>query len=104
MLLKLFDVEIGWGDGGATSTSETQLIKIINKFLEHYKLFVVGVLGVATLTMVLLGLYIFYNIGVGTTNFAQKNTNMKRFVIWAVAMALLGGLDLVVALLYNTFR
>ncbi len=105
MLLKVLnDVEIEWGEGGATSTSDDTLLSLMNNFLEHYKGLVVGVLGLATLTMVLLGLYLFFNLGAGSTNFASKNINMKRFVIWAICMALLGSLDLVVALVYNSLR
>lgn len=98
------DVTITWGDGGATSTSEATLITLINDFLKHYQVFVVGVLGLATISMILIGLYLFFNLGAGSTNFASKNTNMKRMIIWAICLALLGSLDLVVCLIYNSFR
>ena len=98
------DVTITWGDGGATSTSEATLTTLINDFLKHYQVFVVGVLGLATISMILIGLYLFFNLGAGSTNFANKNTNMKRRIIWAICLALLGSLDLVVCLIYNSFR
>ncbi len=98
------NVSITWGDNGATGTSDDMLIGMINTLLSRYKGLVVGVLGLATLTMILIGMYLFLNVGAGSTNFAQKNTNMKRMVIWAICMALLGSLDLVVCLVYNTFR
>ncbi len=103
-LLDLFDVTIGWGEGGATKTSDSTIISMINDLLSRYKGIVIGVLGLATLTMVLIGLYLFTNLAAGSTNFANKNTNMKRIATWAICMALLGSLDLVVCLLYNSFR
>lgn len=98
------DVVIEWGEGGAMSTSEETLKSLINSLLESYRGLIVGVMGLATLTMVLIGLYLFLHLGAGSTNFASKNVNMKRIAIWAVALALLGSLDLVVALIYNSFR
>lgn len=103
-LLTFFDVDIDWGEGGATKTSDSTLYSLINDLLEHYKGLVIGLLGIATLTMVLIGFYLFFNLGTGSTNFANKNTNMKRLVTWAVCMTLLGSLDLIVCLVYNTFR
>lgn len=108
LLSVLRDVEITWGDDGATDdstgTSDKILTDMINVLLERYKSLVVGVLGLATLTMILIGLYLFLNVGAGSTNFAQKNTNMKRMTIWAICMALLGSVDLIACLVYNVFR
>lgn len=103
-LKKVFDVDIEWGDGGATKTSDSTLYSLINDMLRHYKGLTVGVLGVATLTMVLIGMYLFFCIGTGSGNHINKNSNMKRLVTWAVCMMLLGSLDLVVCLIYNSFR
>lgn len=101
--VKYRDININWGSGGV-STSEETLTVLINQFLEQYKGLVMGILGLSTLSMVLIGLYLFFNLGAGTTNFANKQINMKRIAIWAVCLMLLGSLDLIVALIYNAFR
>ena len=102
MIRILNDVDIEWNSGGnATNTSTWSLISMINDFLNAYKGFVLGVLGLADLTMVAIFIWILVNIASGSTSFTNKNINSRRLLIWFISMALLGSLNLVVALIYN---
>ena len=105
-LLKILrDVDIDWNSGdGSTNTSDSSLISMINDFLQSYKSFVIGVLGLADLTMIAIFIWLCINLSAGSTNFTGKNTNGKRLLLWCIGMALLGSINLIVCLLYNAFR
>jgi len=101
----LLDVVIEWGGGdNATNTSSSSLTTTINEFLERFKGVIVGSLGIANLTMVVIFIWLLFSLATNSTNFAGKSTNIKRLAIWAVCMAMLGSLDLVIAVIYGVFR
>ena len=102
----LRDVDIDWnsGAGSTSSNSNSTIINMMNEFLQRYKTFVIGFLGLADLTMVVIFLWLLFSLASGSTNFASKNNNTRRLLVWCVCMALLGALNLVIALVYNSFR
>ena len=77
---------------------------MMNDFLQHYKVFVTGFIGLMDLTMVVIFLWLLISLASGSTNFASKNNNTRRLLVWCICMALLGALNLVLALVYNVFR
>jgi hypothetical protein len=102
----LRDVDIDWGSGdnATKSNSDSTIISMMNNFLQHYKLFVIGFIGLADLTMVIIFLWLLFSLASGSTNFASKNNNTRRLLVWCVCMALLGALNLILALIYNAFK
>ncbi len=100
------DVTIEWGSGNGTTrnNSNTTILSMMNDFLQHYKVFVTGFIGLMDLTMVVIFLWLLISLASGSTNFASKNNNTRRLLVWCICMALLGALNLVLALVYNVFR
>ena len=103
-ILNKVNIDWGSGDGTTSNNSKSTIIEMMNSFLAHYKTFVIGFLGLADLTMVLIFVWLLYCLASGTTNFAQKNTNTRRLLIWCVCMACLGALNLILALVYSSFK
>lgn len=104
--MTLRDVAIEWGSGDGTTndTSKSSIVEMMNTFLTQYKTFVIGFLGLADLTMVVIFLWLLYSLASGSTNFASKNNNTRRLLVWCVCMAFLGALNLILALIYNSFK
>lgn len=102
----LRDVDIEWdsGSGSTNSNSNSTILYMMNQFLQSYKGFVIGFLGLADLTMVVIFLWLMFSLASGSTNFASKNNNTRRLLVWCVCMAFLGALNLIVALVYNAFN
>lgn len=75
-----------------------------NLFLNRYKLLIVGVTGIATLTMVLLAVFLFTKLSSEAANPQARSQTIKWIGCLLIAAGLLGSVTLIFSYSYGIFR
>lgn len=79
---------------------EGEFINTINKFLIKYKTAVLGVFGIATLTMIGVFIYLFIKLGANGDNPQERKKVIKGIFVAAISTGILGSLTTVYALFF----
>jgi hypothetical protein len=94
------------GDDASVSTSNTdmsQFISGLNGILTRYKGLIVGVFGIATLSLVGLFIYYFIKLGSSGDNPERRKDAIKDILKCGIATAVMGSITLMFSLAYYTF-
>lgn len=96
----------GDGNGGnhSAGTDASQFVPALNAFLFKYKGVVLGVFGIATLTLLALAIYFALQLGGTGNNPMKRQQASSRLVLWGIATAIMGSFTLFFALAFNFFR
>lgn len=96
----------GNGNGGnhSTSADASQYVPALNAVLFKYKGIVLGVFGMATLTLLALAIYFAVQLGGAGNNPQKRQQATSRLVMWGIATAIMGSFTLFFALAFNFFK
>lgn len=100
-------VDIGDGDlGGSMRNNDDTLHQIadgLNRFIQTYKGIIVGVLGVALLTVFLIFMFTCMTFSGSSGTPMDRKRSVTKLVTCAIVAAILGSITLFVGLFYNIF-
>lgn len=94
----------GNGGGHPSNTDASQFVPALNAFLFKYKGVVLGVFGIATLTLLALAIYFATQLGGAGNNPQKRQQAISRLLICGIATAIMGSFTLFFALSFNFFR
>lgn len=96
------------GDGNEgnhlASTDASQYVPALNAVLFKYKGIVLGVFGMATLTLLALAIYFAIQLGGAGNNPMKRQQASSRLVLWGIATAIMGSFTLFFGLAFNFFK
>lgn len=98
------------GDGNegnhsaGAGTDASQYVPALNSILFKYKGIVLGVFGIATLTLIALAIYFAVQLGGAGNNPQKRQQATSRLLICGIATAIMGSFTLFFALSFNMFR
>ena len=96
------------GDGKegnhSAGTDASQYVPALNAILFKYKGIVLGVFGMATLTLIALAIYFAVQLGGAGNNPQKRQQAISRLLICGVATAIMGSFTLFFALAFNIFK
>ena len=78
--------------------------QVWNIFLNRYKVFIVAFGAIATLTLVLIGMFLFTKLAAAGSNPHERSQIVKWIGVFFVAAALLGSSTFIFSISYNIFR
>lgn len=98
------------GDGNegnhsaGAGTDASQYVPALNSILFKYKGIVLGVFGMATLTLLALAIYFAVQLGSTGNNPMKRQQASSRLVLWGIATAIMGSFTLFFGLAFNFFK
>lgn len=91
-------------DSVTTSNTDTsQFISGLNGILTRYKGLIVGIFGIATLSLVGLFIYYFVKLGSSGNNPEKRKDAITDILKCGIATAIMGSITLIFSLAYFTF-
>lgn len=104
--LVLYDISIDPSsipDPDMSNDTQT-LTKPLNEFLARYKGFIMGFLGIASLTMVVVFLIQFSRLAATSGSPIERKKVVSGIIYTAIACGVLGSLTIFFALIYNSLK
>ena len=104
MFFNVFDrIEIGFDPPEPTGDPIEQFMDTINAFLDRYKIFIAGVLGLATMTMIILFVVDFIKLAAENDSPMHRHEAIHQLIAVGISTALLGSITVIFGLIFNLF-
>lgn len=92
------------GNKAFKDDSDELLISGFTSFLTKYRMLVIGVFGMGTLTMFIIFIWAIMGLAAITENPKDKYLKAVQALLCFVGFAILGGITIIVSLFFNVFR
>ena len=93
-----FDPPTGSGD------PMEHFINTINAFLDRYKIFIAGVLGLATFTMAIIFIIDLIKLAAESSSPIHRHEAIHQIIAVGISTALLGSITVIFGLIFNLFN
>lgn len=98
-----YTINISDGNAGRLGNG-TGKGEVWNELLSRYKIMIVGIMGVATLTMVVIAMVLFTKLSASAANPQERAHTVKWIGIFLIAAGLLGSVSLIFTYSFGVFR